>query len=174
MDKCFDVCVKIRTAKGVKEDFSYLCDTMETAQKFFELSKKRSIALMEQICDTMVFVSIDEDKLYECGDGWGNFVEIRIKEKSMYTMERYNIMTLNNLKDVVKAIMNDLETNCLTIECCDYSISGTLLTHCYYNIKTDTFAFTSGDMVEDKHAEELILNEKQKIEIFNAIIECYN
>jgi hypothetical protein len=78
------------------------------------------------------------------------------------------------MKKIVKEIMRELDTNCLTIECCDYSISGTLLTHCYYDIKTDTFAFTSGDMVEDKHAEELILNEKQKIEIFNAIIECYN
>jgi uncharacterized protein YuzB (UPF0349 family) len=83
-------------------------------------------------------------------------------------------MELNKLKNEVKNIMCDLETDCLTIECCDYSISGTLLTHCYYDVKTDTFAFTSGDMVEDKNAEELILNEEQQIEIFNDIIECYD
>lgn len=171
MKKCFDVCVKIRTIKGIKQDFSYLCDTMETAQKFFELSKKRSLELMKQICDTIVSVDIDEDKLYECGDGWGNSVEIRIVEKSMYTMDKYNFITLKN---EVKTIMNDLETNCLTIECCDYSISGTLVTHCYYDETTDTFAFTSGNMLEDKHAEQLILNEKQQIEIFSDIIECYD
>lgn len=83
-------------------------------------------------------------------------------------------MTLNKLKNEVKAIMSDLETDCLTIDCCDYSVRGTLLTHCYYNEETDTFAFTSGEMYKDKHAEELILNEIQQIEIFNNIIECYN
>lgn len=83
-------------------------------------------------------------------------------------------MELNKLKNEVKNIMCDLETDCLTIECCDYSINGTLLTHCYYNEETDTFAFTSGEMFEDKNAEELILNEEQQIEIFNDIIECYD
>lgn len=83
-------------------------------------------------------------------------------------------MELNKLKNEVKNIMCDLETDCLTIECCDYLVNGTLLTHCYYNEETDTFAFTSGEMFEDKNAEELILNEEQQIEIFNDIIECYD
>ena len=93
MDKCFDVCVKIRTTSGIRQNFSYLCDTIETAQKLFELSKKRGVELMEQICDTKVFVGIDEDRLHECGDGWGNFVETRIVEKSMYTMDKLGKIT---------------------------------------------------------------------------------
>jgi hypothetical protein len=77
------------------------------------------------------------------------------------------------LKDV-KAIMADLDTNNITIECCDYKVKGTLLTHCYYDSINDKFAFTSGDMENDKFAEEIILNEEQTREILEAIIECYD
>jgi len=74
----------------------------------------------------------------------------------------------------IKAVMTDLDTDCLTIDCCDYSVQGTLLTHCYYDAENDKFIFTSGDMENDKHAEEIVLNEMQTKEVLEAILECYN
>jgi hypothetical protein len=76
------------------------------------------------------------------------------------------------MKKIVKEIMRELDTNCLTIECCDYVVKGTLLTHCYY--VNDEFIFTSGDMENDKYAEEIILNENEINEVLESIIECYN
>jgi hypothetical protein len=77
------------------------------------------------------------------------------------------------LKDV-KAIMADLETDCLTIDCCNYSVQGTLLTHCYYDAENDKLHFTSGDMENDKHAEEIILTDEQIKDVLTDIIECYD
>ena len=68
-------------------------------------------------------------------------------------------------------IMNDLDTNSLTIECCDVDINGDLLTHCY-NIN-GKLVFTSGDMENDKHAEEILLTTEETIEVLESIIECY-
>ena len=73
----------------------------------------------------------------------------------------------------VKAIMNDLDTDCLIIDCCAYKVKGALLTHCYYNEETDKFHFTSGDMEEDKQAEEILVTYSQMKEILSEIIECY-
>jgi hypothetical protein len=81
---------------------------------------------------------------------------------------------MKKMKNEIKEIMNDLDTNCLTISCCGYSTNGTLVTHCYYDEDNDDFIFTSGDMEEDKHAEEIILTDEQKTEVFQAIIECYS
>lgn len=79
-----------------------------------------------------------------------------------------------NLIKEVKSIFNDFCTNVINIECCNYKVSGTLLTHCYYVEKSDKFVFTSGDMIEDLFAEEVILSDEQKREVFESIIECYS
>ena len=76
------------------------------------------------------------------------------------------------MKKIVKEIMREFDTNCLTIECCDYAVRGVLLTHCYY--VNGEFIFTSGDMENDKYAEEIILNDNEINEVLEAIIECYN
>ena len=73
----------------------------------------------------------------------------------------------------VKEIMLDLDTDNLTIECCDYRVKGTLLTHCYYDAENDKLHFTSGDIENDKHAEEIILTDEQTKEVLELIIECY-
>lgn len=80
---------------------------------------------------------------------------------------------METLKSQVKEIMSDFDSNCITIACCDYKVNGTLLTHCYYDEANDKFIFTSGDMENDKHAEEIILNEKQTKEVLESILECY-
>ena len=80
---------------------------------------------------------------------------------------------MENLKKEIKSIMEDLDTNNLTIECCDYKVKGTLLTHCYYDDIKDEFIFTSGDMVADSIAEEIILNDEQTKEVLELIVECY-
>ena len=80
---------------------------------------------------------------------------------------------MKKLLKKVRAIMADLETDCLTIECCDYKVKGTLLTHCYYDDIKDEFIFTSGDMVNDGIAEEIILNDEQTKEVLELIVECY-
>ena len=78
------------------------------------------------------------------------------------------------LKRQVKEIMADFDSNSLTIECCDYKVNGALLTHCYYDEANDKFIFTSGDMENDKHVEEIILNEVQEKEVLESIVECYD
>ena len=80
---------------------------------------------------------------------------------------------MKRLAKQVKEIMADFDINSLTIECCDYKANGALLTHCYYDEVNDKFIFTSGDMENDKHAEEIILNEEQTREVLESIIECY-
>lgn len=82
--------------------------------------------------------------------------------------------TIETLTHEVVEIMMDLETNSLTLECCDFKIHNTMVTHCYYNPIDDTLIFTSGDMENDDYAEELILTNEQTIELLNLIIECYN
>ena len=77
------------------------------------------------------------------------------------------------LKRQVKEIMAEFDSNCLTIECCDCYVNGALLTHCYYDEENDDFIFTSGDMENDNHAEEIILNEEQTKEVLESILECY-
>ena len=77
------------------------------------------------------------------------------------------------LKKQVKEIMADFDSYCITIECCNYNVNGTLLTHCYYDEVNDKFIFTSGDMETDKHAEEIILDEVQTKEVLESILECY-
>jgi hypothetical protein len=77
------------------------------------------------------------------------------------------------LKNQVKEIMSDFDSNYITIGCCDYKVNGALLTHCYYDEANDKFIFTSGDMENDKHAEEIILNEEQTKEVLEIILECY-
>lgn len=74
----------------------------------------------------------------------------------------------------VLEIMEDFEGRSLPIECCDIRVNGALLTHCYHDEVYNFFFFTSGDMKEDKHAEEIILTDEQKMEVFQAIIECYS
>ncbi len=81
---------------------------------------------------------------------------------------------MKQLKKQVKEIMADFDSNCITIECCDYKVNGALLTHCYYDEVNDKFIFTSGDMENDKHAEEIILNEEQTKEVLESIVECYD
>lgn len=73
----------------------------------------------------------------------------------------------------VKLIMADMDTDCLTIDCCNYSVNGTLLTHCYY-MGNGEFTFTSGDMENDKHAEEIHLTKQQMKEVLEEIVECYD
>ena len=80
---------------------------------------------------------------------------------------------MKRLTKQVKEIMADFDSNSLTIECCDYNVNGTMLTHCYYNEENDKFIFTSGDMENDKHAEEIILTEEQTREVLESIVECY-
>ena len=73
----------------------------------------------------------------------------------------------------VKSVMAEFD-NALTIECCDCKINGAMLTHCYYDEDNDNFIFTSGDMENDKFAEEIVLNEEQTKEVLETILECYN
>ena len=80
---------------------------------------------------------------------------------------------MKQLKKQVKEIMADFEGNSLEIECCDCKINGAMLTHCYYDDVSDNFIFTSGDMEEDKFAEEIILNKEQTKEVLESIVECY-
>lgn len=72
----------------------------------------------------------------------------------------------------VIGIMNDLETESLNVECCDVMVNGALLTHCY-NVN-GKLIFTSGDMENDKHAEEILLTNEETIEVLENIIECYD
>lgn len=81
---------------------------------------------------------------------------------------------MKQLKNQVKEIMADFDSNSLTIECCDCKVNGALLTHCYYDEANDKFIFTSGDMENDTHAEEIILNEEQEKEVLEGIVECYD
>ena len=81
---------------------------------------------------------------------------------------------MKRLKNQVKEIMSDFDSNCITIECCDCKVNGTMLTHCYYDEANDKFIFTSGDMENDDFAEEIILNEEQEKEVLEGIIECYD
>lgn len=81
---------------------------------------------------------------------------------------------MKNLKNDVKSILLDFETDFITIECCDYKVGGVILTHCYYIPSDDRFVFTSGDMYEDKNSEEIILTDAQEKEILELIVECYN
>jgi hypothetical protein len=81
---------------------------------------------------------------------------------------------LYKLQNQVLEIMEDFEGQSLPIECCDIKINGVLLTHCYHDEVYNLFFFSSGDMEEDKHAEEIILTDEQKTEVFQAIIECYS
>lgn len=80
---------------------------------------------------------------------------------------------MNKLAKKVVVIMRDMDTNCLCIEDCDYSVNGTLLTHCYL-ADDGSFAFTSGDMENDDYAEEIYLTYGQIKEVFECIIECYD
>ena len=80
---------------------------------------------------------------------------------------------MKRLKNQVKEIMSDFDSNCITIECCDCKVNGTMLTHCYYDEANDKFIFTSGDMENDDFAEEIILNEEQTREVLESIVECY-
>ena len=80
---------------------------------------------------------------------------------------------MKRIAEQVKEIMADFDADSLTIKCCDYKVNGALLTHCYYDEANDKFIFTSGDMENDKHAEEIILNEEQTKEVLESIVECY-
>ena len=81
-------------------------------------------------------------------------------------------MKMRKLTNKVIGIMNDLDTESLNVECCDFMVNGALLTHCY-NID-GKLVFTSGDMENDKHAEEILLTNEETIEILENIIECYD
>jgi hypothetical protein len=81
---------------------------------------------------------------------------------------------LYKLQNQVLEIMEDFEGQSFPIECCDIKINGALLIHCYHDEVYNLFFFSSGDMEEDKHAEEIILTDEQKTEVFQAIIECYS
>lgn len=80
---------------------------------------------------------------------------------------------MKKLANLVKEIMSDFDSNYLTIECCDIKINGVLLTHCYYDDENDKFHFTSGNMEEDKHAEEILLTDEQTENVLREILETY-
>lgn len=79
---------------------------------------------------------------------------------------------IEKLTHEVIEIMNDLETESLNVECCNVIVDGALLTHCY-NID-GKLIFTSGDMENDKHAEQILLTNEETITILESIIECYD
>ena len=81
-------------------------------------------------------------------------------------------MANNRLKEEVKEIMLDLDTDCLTIDCCDFHKGNDLLTHCYN--RNGRFLYTAGDMEEDKHAVEHLLTDSEEKELLETIIECYD
>lgn len=77
------------------------------------------------------------------------------------------------LTKTLKEIMGDYCTDVFTIGSCDYHVQGCLLTHCYYDWDNDKFIFTSGDMINDKDAEEILLSDNDIINVLKEIIYCY-
>lgn len=60
---------------------------------------------------------------------------------------------------------------------CDYDFKihegKTLLTHVYHNEETDKIHYFAGDIIEDKHAEEIFPNEKELDDIYNLITKNF-
>jgi hypothetical protein len=52
-------------------------------------------------------------------------------------------------------------------------VQGCILTHIFYNQETDTLHYFSGDIVEDKYAEELFPNEKEFNEIYDMVLDNF-
>lgn len=48
-----------------------------------------------------------------------------------------------------------------------------ILTHIFYNQETDTLHYFSGDIVEDKYAEELFPNEEEFNEIYDMVLDNF-
>ena len=82
MEKCFEVKVQIRTISNGNYDFSYLCDTAESAKVVFDLSKERGADLVKKINYGIAF---EENKVnhYELNDGM-NYVKVDVEEKRIY------------------------------------------------------------------------------------------
>lgn len=82
MEKCFEVKVQIRTISNGNYDFSYLCDTAESAKIVFDLSKERGADLVKKLKYGITF---EEDKVnhYELNDGM-NYVKVDMEEKHIY------------------------------------------------------------------------------------------
>ena len=83
MEKCFEVKVQIRTISNGNYDFSYLCDTAESAKIAFDMSKERGTELVKKIDYGTTFED-SKDNHYEFGDGM-NYVKVDIEEKKIYT-----------------------------------------------------------------------------------------
>ena len=64
--------------------------------------------------------------------------------------------------------------NLIIISDFDFKIGGrTLLTHIYYNENEDKLQFFAGDIVEDKHAEELFPTDAELEEIFEMVTDNF-
>ena len=84
-NKCFEIRVKITTAKTIPTyDFSYLCDTEETAREMFSMVKLRSIEVIKKLTDTTTFNEFDEDKHFKMSDGWGTSADVCLNERKIY------------------------------------------------------------------------------------------
>lgn len=83
------------------------------------------------------------------------------------------VQVIENLTNKVKEIMDDFETDYLTIDGCDIHIQGCLLTHCYYDNSNNKIIFSSGDLYVDKDAEEILLTDDDIIIALKEIICCY-
>ena len=85
MEKCFEVKVQIRTISNGNYDFSYLCDTAESAKTAFDLAKERGADLVKKINYGITFEE-NEVNHYMFSDGM-NYVKIDIEEKKIYSQK---------------------------------------------------------------------------------------
>lgn len=83
MEKCFEVKVQIRTISNGNYDFSYLCDTAESAKIAFDMSKERGADLVKKLNYGIAFEE-DKDNHYELNDGM-NYVKVDVEEKKIYS-----------------------------------------------------------------------------------------
>ena len=81
---------------------------------------------------------------------------------------------VKELTTKVREIMSDFDSDYLPIEDCDIHIQGCILTHCFYDSDSNKIVFTSGDMLNDKHAEEIHLSDCDTINALQDIIESYS
>lgn len=83
MEKCFEIKVQIRTISNGNYNFSYLCDTAESAKMVFDLVKERGADLIKKLNYGIAFEE-NKDNYYELNDGM-NYVKIVNEEKKIYT-----------------------------------------------------------------------------------------
>jgi hypothetical protein len=77
----------------------------------------------------------------------------------------------NKIKELISIILEYGEY--IVVSDLDIKVQGCILTHLYYNEETDTLHYFSGDIVEDKYAEELFPNEKEFEEIYEEITDAF-